>query len=103
MTKSQFDDDDGFKISSCLNKNEPSAKRQCQQPHVNSGCFVKRSRDTEETNKMNNADTSANLENTNKADDKTNLFPAWVYCTRYSDRPSAGKYFKKIAFILNLF
>lgn len=24
--------------------------------------------------------------------DKETLWPAWVYCTRYSDRPSSGKY-----------
>lgn len=25
--------------------------------------------------------------------DKETLWPAWVYCTRYSDRPSSGKRF----------
>lgn len=27
----------------------------------------------------------------NEGEGKVNLWPAWVYCTRYSDRPSAGK------------
>lgn len=25
------------------------------------------------------------------SEDKSNMWPAWVYCTRYSDRPSSGK------------
>lgn len=29
-------------------------------------------------------------------DDGTQLWPAWVYCTRYSDRPSSGKYTDKL-------
>ena len=35
------------------------------------------------------------LQTEKKAD--ANLFPAWVYCTRYSDRPSAGWFFFSIS------
>lgn len=27
------------------------------------------------------------------SESRSMLFPAWVYCTRYSDRPSSGKFF----------
>ncbi|XP_033100626.1 homeobox protein engrailed-1-B-like [Anneissia japonica] len=33
---------------------------------------------------------SSDGEDETKAPIKTNLWPAWVYCTRYSDRPSSG-------------
>ena len=92
LTKSQFDDDDGFNISSCLNRVEPSAKRSCPAP-VHSSNSVKRSRDIDETSKKSIGENLEDSETTNKVtDDKANLFPAWVYCTRYSDRPSAGKF-----------
>lgn len=36
-----------------------------------------------------------------KSDSKGPLsWPAWVYCTRYSDRPSSGKTFKNIFFVV---
>lgn len=39
----------------------------------------------EETPKESEVQAEKNLDTKNQ-----NLFPAWVYCTRYSDRPSAG-------------
>lgn len=37
--------------------------------------------------------TSTSGDDTSKdGEDKSNMWPAWVYCTRYSDRPSSGKY-----------
>ena len=36
--------------------------------------------------------SSATNINKSTNDQNGNLWPAWVYCTRYSDRPSAGKY-----------
>jgi len=92
LTKSQFDDDDGFNISSCLNRVEPSSKRSFP-ASVHSSNSVKRSRDIDETSKKSIGENLEDSETTNKVtDDKANLFPAWVYCTRYSDRPSAGKF-----------
>ena len=41
--------------------------------------------DALETTSTSNINKSANEQN-------GNLWPAWVYCTRYSDRPSAGNY-----------
>jgi len=36
--------------------------------------------------------TSDDASKTDSADDKSNImWPAWVYCTRYSDRPSSGE------------
>ncbi|XP_046329858.1 homeobox protein engrailed-1-B-like [Haliotis rufescens] len=32
----------------------------------------------------------------NEGEGKVNLWPAWVYCTRYSDRPSAGPRIRKM-------
>lgn len=34
----------------------------------------------------------AKSETSSTKDDGTQLWPAWVYCTRYSDRPSSGKF-----------
>lgn len=30
---------------------------------------------------------------TSKTSDNSKMWPAWVYCTRYSDRPSSGKHY----------
>lgn len=37
--------------------------------------------------------------NQQNAGDKETLWPAWVYCTRYSDRPSSGR--RLISFIIS--
>lgn len=86
MTKRQFTDDDEFDISSCLNE---SSKRSIQSTNS-----AKPSRDLDEPKKTpvpqaNKAETGDDVK---VPDDKSKLFPAWVYCTRYSDRPSAGKF-----------
>lgn len=46
--------------------------------------FTKTKKSTESNSNSNNQSNSAS-----KANNPT-LWPAWVYCTRYSDRPSAG-------------
>ncbi len=38
-----------------------------------------------------NDSSSSSSNNNQKANLGQGMFPAWVYCTRYSDRPSAGK------------
>ncbi|XP_071942414.1 segmentation polarity homeobox protein engrailed-like isoform X2 [Antedon mediterranea] len=51
-----------------------------------------------EPNKLKNDDTNSSVQSQDsKSSDgdadatlKANLWPAWVYCTRYSDRPSSG-------------
>ena len=35
------------------------------------------------------------------SDSRPLLFPAWVYCTRYSDRPSSGMSFLLSVYVLN--
>jgi len=53
-----------------------------------------------------NDSSSTSSNNNRKANLMQGMFPAWVYCTRYSDRPSAGnrkKKKKKINFIFLVF
>ncbi len=38
-----------------------------------------------------NESSSSSSNNNHQANLMPGIFPAWVYCTRYSDRPSAGK------------
>jgi hypothetical protein len=38
-----------------------------------------------------NDSSSSSSNNNQQANLTPGMFPAWVYCTRYSDRPSAGK------------
>jgi hypothetical protein len=38
-----------------------------------------------------NDSSSSSSHNNNNSNSMQGMFPAWVYCTRYSDRPSAGK------------
>ncbi|CAF1118563.1 unnamed protein product [Didymodactylos carnosus] len=38
-----------------------------------------------------NQKTSSKFSSSSTSPSAANLWPAWVYCTRYSDRPSAGK------------
>lgn len=33
---------------------------------------------------------------TSKQNGQSQLWPAWVYCTRYSDRPSSGKFYRHV-------
>lgn len=51
------------------------------------------------SNKNNNSNSSNNnsdSDNTSGNGDNKNLWPAWVFCTRYSDRPSSGPRSRKI-------
>lgn len=49
-------------------------------------------------------DSSSSSSNNQKANLMQGMFPAWVYCTRYSDRPSAGKNnLRKKMFFFNIF
>ncbi len=43
-----------------------------------------------------NDSSSSSSNNNAKANLAPGMFPAWVYCTRYSDRPSAGKRRRKL-------
>lgn len=38
-----------------------------------------------------NDSSSSSLNNNSNGNLVSGMYPAWVYCTRYSDRPSAGK------------
>lgn len=44
----------------------------------------------------------AKSETSSTKDDGTQLWPAWVYCTRYSDRPSSGELILKIKIHINI-
>lgn len=62
----------------------------------------------DETNKSGPVDLSKpddgkteknSTEQTSSSSSQPMLWPAWVYCTRYSDRPSSGIYLKKYLFL----
>lgn len=90
LTKNQFKDYPSPKISSLSKKTEPSILSST----VSS---LKSEKITDNNDKKKVEDKQA--KDSSKSGDagkanNGNLFPAWVYCTRYSDRPSAGNYFK---------
>ena len=90
LTKNQFKDYPSPKISSLSKKPEPSILSST----VSS---LKSEKITDNNDKKKVEDKQA--KDSSKSGDagkanNGNLFPAWVYCTRYSDRPSAGNYFQ---------
>ncbi|XP_063697605.1 segmentation polarity homeobox protein engrailed [Culicoides brevitarsis] len=40
-------------------------------------------------------DTKSETSSTTKGDGETSMWPAWVFCTRYSDRPSSGPRYRR--------
>jgi homeobox protein engrailed len=87
LTKNQFKDYPSPKGSSLSKKPEPSI--------LSTVSSLKSEKITDSNDKKKVEDKQA--KDSSKSGDagkanNGNLFPAWVYCTRYSDRPSAGNY-----------
>jgi hypothetical protein len=81
LTKNQFQDDIGIKNKFLNNSNNLSVKKQDQIKKI------------ETDNLPVKPEISNNNNNKNDSTSKngSSALPAWVFCTRYSDRPSAGK------------
>ena len=90
LTKSQFQDD--FKSNSFVSVKTEAKKSSSllaiSNQHVSSTKAPNEIKNQKEKIVASNKKTETTTNNNNN----TNLFPAWVYCTRYSDRPSAGKF-----------
>ena len=92
LTKSQFQDD--FKshnsfVTVKAEAKKPSSLLAISNQHVSSTKASNELKNQKEKSVGSDKKSAESTVNNNNS----NLFPAWVYCTRYSDRPSAGIYF----------
>lgn len=77
LTRNQFQDEICIKTK-CLNSSSAQSKKS-------------ESTKKTETDSIKSVDQDVKNEKTTKANLNAAALPAWVFCTRYSDRPSAGK------------
>jgi hypothetical protein len=92
LTRQQFEEEDGERDDKTLNlkrQNDNSIDKK-------SKLFKKNSDESSNINKNEKEiSTATNVDNKIKSNNNeiplSNGLPAWVFCTRYSDRPSAGK------------
>ena len=95
LTKSQFQDD--FEIASCLS----DAKRL---PAASSSSVSHKTGKRDDENRNSSCSklgSSVGIGNKSAEQRPKSELPAWVFCTRYSDRPSAGNHTRFFTFTMS--